>query len=101
MHQSETGWRSNTTEQGRRRDEWWCLAGGLRVEGPQAPINDMRVLHVVASVSERSGGPTEAVFGMSRSIQELGHQATIYTTNLDGPQRLSTLSPKVTDVPVD
>lgn len=38
---------------------------------------------------------------MARSIQELGHQATIYTTNLVGGQLLREIRPQVTDVPVD
>jgi glycosyltransferase involved in cell wall biosynthesis len=61
----------------------------------------LKILHVIGSVAERFGGPSQAVFGMARSIQELGHQATIYTTNIDGRDRLWQLHPQVTEAPVD
>ncbi|HEY2963951.1 MAG TPA: glycosyltransferase [Pyrinomonadaceae bacterium] len=40
----------------------------------------MRVLHVIPSVSERSGGPAMAIVPMCRALQELGIEVTLATT---------------------
>jgi glycosyltransferase involved in cell wall biosynthesis len=41
----------------------------------------MKVLHVIPSVSERSGGPGHAIISMCRSLQEQGTEVLIATTN--------------------
>ncbi len=41
----------------------------------------MRVLHVIPSVSERSGGPGHAIIPMCRSLQEQGTEVMIATTD--------------------
>lgn len=41
----------------------------------------MRVLHVIPSVSERSGGPGQAIIPMCRSLQEQGTEVMIVTTD--------------------
>ena len=40
----------------------------------------MRVLHVIPSVSERSGGPSQAIFPMCQALQALGLEVTLATT---------------------
>src|SRR5258706_1519056 len=41
----------------------------------------MKVLHVIPSVSERSGGPGQAIIPMCRSLQEQGTEVMIVTTD--------------------
>src|SRR5882724_1426843 len=41
----------------------------------------MKVLHVIPSVSERSGGPGQAIFPMCRALQAQGIDVTIATTD--------------------
>lgn len=53
----------------------------------------MRILHVIPSLAMRHGGPPKAAQELCRELAYLGHDVTIYTTNLDGTQRL--------EVPVD
>jgi len=53
----------------------------------------MRILHVIPSLARRHGGPPKAAQELCRELVRMGHEVTIYTTNLDGNQRL--------DVPVD
>jgi glycosyltransferase involved in cell wall biosynthesis len=53
----------------------------------------MRILHVIPSLAMRHGGPPKAAQELCRELVRVGHEVTIYTTNLDGNQRL--------DVPVD
>ena len=53
----------------------------------------MRVLHVIAGVAPRYGGPSVAVHAMARGVAALGAEVTIATTDADGPERL--------DVPLD
>jgi len=48
----------------------------------------MRILHVIANLAPRYGGPPKAIQGMTRALAGLGHQVSIYTTNLDGPGEL-------------
>jgi glycosyltransferase involved in cell wall biosynthesis len=43
----------------------------------------MKVLHVIPSVSERSGGPGQAIFPMCRALQEKGVDVTLATTDAD------------------
>lgn len=59
----------------------------------------MKVLHVIASLSLRYGGPSKACFEMARAVSALGHRVSIYTTNMDGPTELDvpTASPIVRD----
>jgi glycosyltransferase involved in cell wall biosynthesis len=53
----------------------------------------MRILHVIPSLAMRHGGPPKAAQELCRELVRVGHEVTIFTTNLDGSQRL--------DVPVD
>lgn len=41
----------------------------------------MKVLHVIPSVAERSGGPGQAIIPMCRALQEQGTEVVIATTN--------------------
>jgi glycosyltransferase involved in cell wall biosynthesis len=53
----------------------------------------MRILHVIPSLAMRHGGPPKAAQELCRELVHIGHEVTIYTTDLDGNQRL--------DLPVD
>jgi glycosyltransferase involved in cell wall biosynthesis len=56
----------------------------------------MKILHVIANLAPRYGGPSKACWEMARAVAGLGHQVSIYTTNQDGPEVL----PVPTDTPV-
>jgi len=53
----------------------------------------MKILHVIANLAPRYGGPAKACVAMAQAVARLGHQVSIYTTNQDGPFELA--------VPVD
>lgn len=55
----------------------------------------MRILHVVPTYvpAWRHGGPVFAVHGLARAQARLGNAVTVFTTDVNGPERL--------DVPVD
>jgi len=55
----------------------------------------VKILHVVPTYlpARRYGGPIVAVHGLGRALAQLGHDVTVYTTNVDGDQ--------VSDVPLD
>ncbi|HZE20615.1 MAG TPA: glycosyltransferase, partial [Desulfobaccales bacterium] len=53
----------------------------------------MKILHVIANLAPRYGGPSQACWAMARAVARLGHEVSIYTTNQDGPGELA--------VPVD
>jgi glycosyltransferase involved in cell wall biosynthesis len=61
--------------------------------GGRAEDAIMRILHVIADLAPRCGGPPRACLGMARALASRGHEVTIYTTNQDGPG--------VLDVPLD
>lgn len=48
----------------------------------------MRVLHLIPSISRRRGGPSQAVLAMVAALRRQGVDASIITTNDDGPDRL-------------
>jgi hypothetical protein len=48
----------------------------------------MKILHVIANLAPRYGGPSKACWEMARAVAQLGHQVSIYTTNQDGPGTL-------------
>ncbi|MDO9533587.1 MAG: glycosyltransferase [Deltaproteobacteria bacterium] len=48
----------------------------------------MKILHVIANLAPRYGGPSKACWEMARAVARLGHQVSIYTTNQDGPGEL-------------
>ncbi len=48
----------------------------------------MKILHVIASLAPRDGGPPVACRDMARAAARAGHAVTIYTTDWDGPGRL-------------
>ena len=47
----------------------------------------MRVLHVIPSVAERSGGPATAIAPMCRALQDAGADVLLVTTNEGSTQR--------------
>lgn len=49
----------------------------------------MKILHVIANLAPRYGGPPKACFEMARAMASLGHRVSIYTTNQDGPTELN------------
>ncbi len=53
----------------------------------------MRILHVIAGLAPRYGGPSAACPALCRELVRRGVGVTIYTTNVDGPGTL--------DVPLD
>jgi glycosyltransferase involved in cell wall biosynthesis len=53
----------------------------------------MKILHVIASLSSKYGGPTMACLDMAKAMANRGHDVKIYTTNIDGSGEL--------DVPLD
>lgn len=48
----------------------------------------MKILHVIANLAPRYGGPPKACFEMARAVASLGHEVSIYTTNQDGSGEL-------------
>ena len=48
----------------------------------------MKILHVIANLASRYGGPPKACFEMARATAQLGHDISIYTTNQDGQTQL-------------
>lgn len=57
-------------------------------QGGVAPCG-LRVLHVIAGIASRYGGPTRAVLGMSETLQRLGVTTLIASTDADGAGRLA------------
>lgn len=53
----------------------------------------MNILHVIASLAPRYGGPSKACLEMAQATAKLGHTVSIVTTNIDGAG--------VQDVPLD
>jgi glycosyltransferase involved in cell wall biosynthesis len=48
----------------------------------------MKILHVIANLAPRYGGPSKACWEMARAVAQLGHEVSIYTTNQDGTREL-------------
>jgi len=48
----------------------------------------MKILHAIATLAPRDGGPSKACFEMARAVARRGHQVSIFTTDKDGPGRL-------------
>lgn len=48
----------------------------------------MKVLHLIANLATRYGGPSQAIMGMTKSLADIGNEVTIYTTNQDGDHEL-------------
>jgi glycosyltransferase involved in cell wall biosynthesis len=49
----------------------------------------MKILHVIANLAPRYGGPSKACREMARAVARLGHEVSIYTTNQDGSGELA------------
>lgn len=49
----------------------------------------MKILHVIANLAPRYGGPAKACVEMAQAVARLGHAVSIYTTNQDGPGELA------------
>ena len=45
----------------------------------------MRILHVIASLSPKLGGPSKACVEMAQGLVSRGHRVDIFTTDWDGP----------------
>ncbi len=41
----------------------------------------MRILHLIATLSRKSGGPAQACLEMAAAVRRRGHEVSIYTTN--------------------
>ncbi len=48
----------------------------------------MRILHVIASLAPRYGGPSVACPAFCRELARRGHEVFIYTTNVDGRRHM-------------
>lgn len=50
----------------------------------------MRLLHVAPNYlpAVRYGGPIQSTHGLCRALVELGHEVHVFTTDVDGPERL-------------
>jgi len=50
----------------------------------------VRFLHVAPNYlpALRYGGPIQSIHGLCRALVELGHEVHVYTTDVDGPERL-------------
>ncbi len=48
----------------------------------------MKILHVIANLAPRYGGPPKACIEMAQAMASLGHTVSIYTTNQDGSSEL-------------
>lgn len=53
----------------------------------------IRILHVIASIAQRTGGPAKAALDMARAVARLGHEVSVYTTDreMEVRERPSTL----------
>ena len=49
----------------------------------------MRILHVIANLAPRYGGPSKACVDMAASLAALGHEVDVFTTDQDGIGRLN------------
>jgi len=45
----------------------------------------MKILHVIATISPKHGGPSKACVDMGQALVARGHQVDIFTTDQDGP----------------
>jgi glycosyltransferase involved in cell wall biosynthesis len=52
------------------------------------PRSTLNILHVIANLSPRYGGPSKACVEMARATARRGHSVDILTTDQDGPGRL-------------
>lgn len=50
----------------------------------------MKILHIVPTYfpATRYGGPIQSVHDLNKNLVRLGHQVTVFTTNIDGPNNL-------------
>ena len=64
-------------------------------------LGNMNILHVIPSYAPawRYGGPIAAVLGLTRELAAQGHNVTVMTTNIDGPDTLDV--PTEQAVPMD
>jgi glycosyltransferase involved in cell wall biosynthesis len=56
----------------------------------------MNVLHVIPALAARYGGPSRAVVGMCRALEERGVRTLVAATDADGPGRLPVRAGEVT-----
>ncbi len=48
-------------------------------------MRPLRILHVIASLAPRYGGPSQVCLELCQELAKSGERVSIYTTNLDGP----------------
>jgi len=51
-------------------------------------VRPLRILHVIASLAPRYGGPSQVCVELCQELARAGEHVSIYTTNLDGPGTL-------------
>lgn len=49
----------------------------------------MKILHVISSIAPRYGGPSKQVLELCRELAKQGHEITIFTTDINGDERLA------------
>ena len=52
----------------------------------------MKILHVIGNLSPRFGGPVAVCLRFARELVAQGHKVTIFTTNLDYPRGIRSVS---------
>ncbi len=52
-------------------------------------MNGMKILHVIASLAPRYGGPSKACLELCYELARRGERVAIYTTNIDGNGELN------------
>lgn len=55
--------------------------------GVQSQVAVIRILHVIASLAERTGGPAKAAREMAGAVARRGHSVAIYTTDREAEPR--------------
>jgi glycosyltransferase involved in cell wall biosynthesis len=63
----------------------WCDNGA---HATCKVMMSMRILHVIASLAPRYGGPSKACLELCQELARRGEQVAIYTTNIDGDGEL-------------
>jgi glycosyltransferase involved in cell wall biosynthesis len=53
---------------------------------PPSGARPIRILHVIASIAQRTGGPAKAVVDMAAAVAARGHSVAIYTTDREMSQ---------------
>jgi glycosyltransferase involved in cell wall biosynthesis len=54
---------------------------GVYPASPASRFRPIRIVHVIASIASRTGGPAKAVVDMARAVAARGHEVAIHTTD--------------------